>query len=325
MPRILVVDDESEICSILEEYFTFRNFEVFTAQDGLAAIGKVKENKPHVVLLDISMPIMSGIEALVEIRKIDPFIGVIMVSAITDQATVDKALDLGASDYITKPIDLVNIETSVMKKISAILRKAEDDLRRSNETLRKTLHAVITAMARIVENRDPYTSGHQEKVARLSEAIALEMGLPAERVYNIKMAALIHDLGKMCIPAEILSKPGNFSDLEYTMVKGHSKLGYDILKDIEFPQPVAEFVFQHHERLDGSGYPDQKKGNEILLEARIIAVADTFDAMSSHRPYRPALGSQAALEELIQKKGKAYDPDVVDACCRLMMRKELEF
>jgi putative nucleotidyltransferase with HDIG domain len=180
-------------------------------------------------------------------------------------------------------------------------------------------------MARIVENRDPYTSGHQEKVAKLSEAIALELGLPAERVYNIKMAALIHDLGKMCIPAEILSKPGNFSELEFTMVKGHSSLGYDILKDIEFPQPVAEFVLQHHERMDGSGYPNQKKGDEIFLEARIIAVADTVDAMSSHRPYRPAQGMQAALEEIIQKKGRAFDADVVDACCRLIMRKEFEF
>jgi putative two-component system response regulator len=325
MPRILVVDDEIEICSILEEYFTFRNFEVVTAQDGLAAIGRVRENKPHVVLMDISMPVMGGIEALIEIRKIDPFIGVIMVSAITDHAMIDKALDLGASDYITKPIDLANIESSVMKKISAILSKTEDDLRRSNETLRKTLDAVITAMARIVENRDPYTSGHQEKVAKLSEAIALELGLPAERVYNIKMAALIHDLGKMCIPAEILSKPGNFSELEFTMVKGHSSLGYDILKDIEFPQPVAEFVLQHHERMDGSGYPNQKKGDEIFLEARIIAVADTVDAMSSHRPYRPAQGMQAALEEIIQKKGRAFDADVVDACCRLIMRKEFEF
>ncbi|MEN6464186.1 MAG: HD domain-containing phosphohydrolase [Syntrophaceae bacterium] len=325
MPKILVVDDEHEICSILDEYFTFRNFEVFTAQDGLAAIGKVKEDKPHVVLLDISMPVMGGIETLIEIRKIDPFIGVIMVSAITDEGMIKKALDLGASDYITKPIDLVNIESSVMKKIAAILRKAEDDLRQSNDNLRKTLDAVITAMARIVENRDPYTSGHQEKVARLSEAIALELGLPAERVYNIKMAALIHDLGKVCIPAEILSKPGNFSELEYTMVKSHSMLGYDILKDIDFPQPVAEFVLQHHERLDGSGYPNQKKGDEIFLEARIIAVADTVDAMSSHRPYRPSQGMQAALEEIVQKRGRSFDPDVVDACCRLIMQKGFEF
>ncbi len=325
MAKILVVDDEHEICSILEEYFTFRNFEVFTAQDGLAAIRTVKENRPHVVLLDISMPVMGGIETLIEIRKLDPFIGVIMVSAITDEGTIRKALDLGASDYITKPIDLANIESSVMKKISAILKKAEDDLRQSNENLRKTLDAVITAMARVVENRDPYTSGHQEKVAKLSEAIAREMGMPAERVYNVKMAALIHDLGKVCIPAEILSKPGNFSELEYTMVKSHSMLGYEILKDIEFPQPVAEFVLQHHERLDGSGYPHQKKGDEIFLEARIIAVADTVDAMSSHRPYRPSQGMDAAIEEIIQKKGRSFDPDVVDACCRLILQKGFQF
>jgi putative nucleotidyltransferase with HDIG domain len=325
MPKILVVDDEHEICSILDEYFTFRNFDVFTAGDGLTAIQKVKENKPHVVLLDISMPVMGGIEALTEIRKIDPFIGVIMVSAITDETMIKKALDLGANDYITKPIDLANIESSVMKKIAAILRKAEEDLRESNENLRKTLDAVITAMARIVENRDPYTSGHQEKVAKLSEAIALELGLPADRVYTIKMAALIHDLGKVCIPAEILSKPGNFSELEFTMVKSHSMLGYDILKDIEFPQPVAEYVLQHHERLDGSGYPHQKKGDEIFLEARIIAVADTVDAMSSHRPYRPAQGMEAALEEIVQKKGRSFDPDVVDACCRLILQKGFAF
>jgi len=162
--------------------------------------------------------------------------------------------------------------------------------------------------------RDPYTAGHQRRVAELASAIAKEMRLPKEKIEGIHMAGLIHDIGKIAVPAEILSKPSKLSKMEMDLIKAHSQVGYELLKEIDFPWPVANIVLQHHERLDGVGYPQGLKGDEILLEARILAVADVVEAMASHRPYRPALGLDAALDEIKQGKGKLYEPAAVDAC-----------
>lgn len=189
------------------------------------------------------------------------------------------------------------------------------------ERLQASLEDTIRAIATIVEMRDPYTAGHQARVADLAAAIAGQMGLPDEQVHGIHLAGLVHDLGKIQIPAEILSKPGKITDIEYSLIKTHPQAGYDILKDIDFPWPIAQMVLQHHEKLDGSGYPQGLQGNEILLEARIMAVADVVEAMSSHRPYRPGLGLDAALAEIGKGRGSHYDPDVVDACMKLFTRK----
>jgi len=196
-------------------------------------------------------------------------------------------------------------------------RKAEDEREASFRTIQKTLHDVINTMAKIVEMRDPYTSGHQARVAALAGAIAREMKLDDTRVEHLVMAASIHDVGKMNVPSDILSKPGKLSDIEWAMIKTHPQGGYDILKDVEFSQPLALMVLQHHERLNGSGYPNGLKGNEMLLEAKILAVADVVEAMYSHRPYRPALGIDKALNEISQQRGILYDPDVVDICIKL--------
>ena len=196
-------------------------------------------------------------------------------------------------------------------------RKAEDEREASITKLQKTLHDVINTMAKIVEMRDPYTAGHQERVAGLASAIASEMKLDGARVEHIKMAASIHDVGKMNVPSDILSKPGKLSDIECALIKTHAQGSYDILKDLEFSQPIALMVLQHHERLNGSGYPNGLKGNEMLLEAKILAVADVVEAMYSHRPYRPALGIDKALNEISQQRGILYDPDVVDICIKL--------
>ena len=204
-------------------------------------------------------------------------------------------------------------------------RKAEDEREASFRTIQKTLHDVINTMAKIVEMRDPYTSGHQARVAALAGAIAREMKLDDTRVEHLVMAASIHDVGKMNVPSDILSKPGKLSDIEWAMIKTHPQGGYDILKDVEFSQPLALMVLQHHERLNGSGYPNGLKGNEMLLEAKILAVADVVEAMYSHRPYRPALGIDKALNEISQQRGILYDPDVVDTCMKLFKEQGYKF
>ena len=204
-------------------------------------------------------------------------------------------------------------------------KKAEDDLNQTITKLRKITGATIQAMAQTVEVRDPYTAGHQRRVADLARAIATKMGLTVDQIDGIRMAGAIHDIGKISIPAEILSKPGVLTPIEFSLIKTHSQIGYEILKDIEFPWDIAKMVLQHHERMDGSGYPNGLSGEEILLEARIIAVADVVEAMASHRPYRPAVGMDKALDEISSKSGRIYDPTVVDACLRLFQEQTFTF
>jgi HD-GYP domain-containing protein (c-di-GMP phosphodiesterase class II) len=202
---------------------------------------------------------------------------------------------------------------------------AEHELRKSNEKLRKILSATIQAMAHTVEVRDPYTAGHQRRVTDLACAIGAEMGLSDDQIGAIRTAGAIHDIGKISVPAEILSKPGKLTEIELAMIKSHPQVGNDILKDIDFPWDVARMVLQHHERTDGSGYPQGVKGEHILLEARIIGLCDVVEAMASHRPYRPALGIDKALEEISRNRGVLYDPEVVDACLRTFRDKGFRF
>ena len=203
--------------------------------------------------------------------------------------------------------------------------RAEKDLSNSVKTLRKTLNGTIQAIASIVERRDPYTAGHQKRVAQLAQAIAEEMGLSEHQIEGIRMSGLIHDIGKMAIPAEILSKPGALDKEEFALIKKHPWVGYNILKEVEFLWPIAQIVYQHHEKLDGSGYPQGLSGEEILIEARILCVSDVVEAMASHRPYRAALGIPKALEEINLKKGESYDPEVVDVCMKVFEKGEFSF
>jgi len=204
-------------------------------------------------------------------------------------------------------------------------KSAEERIIKSNKKLEEMVDNTVNALVRITELRDPYTSGHQKRVSELAVAIARETGLTEEKVNFIKIAALVHDIGKATIPAEILNKPNKLARVEFNLIKAHPQTGYDILKDIDFPWAVEEIVLQHHERIDGSGYPRGLKDDEILIEARIIAVADVVETMSSHRPYRPAIGIKEALEEISQNRGILYDPKVADTCLKLFREKKFEF
>ena len=192
--------------------------------------------------------------------------------------------------------------------------RAERALRESCAKLHSTLDGVVKAMAAVTELRDRYTAGHQQRVGKLAEAIAKKTRMSHDEVEGVTIAAGVHDLGKVYVPSEILSKPGNLSTVEFDLVKVHAQAGYDILKTIEFPWPIAETILQHHERMDGSGYPQGLVGEEILISARIVAVADVVEAMSCFRPYRPARGIEEALKEITKNRGILYDPDVADAC-----------
>jgi PAS domain S-box-containing protein/putative nucleotidyltransferase with HDIG domain len=208
----------------------------------------------------------------------------------------------------------------IIRDISELV-SSRKQIEKTLTDLRKALGGTIEAMALTVETRDPYTAGHQRRVSNLARAIATEMGVSEEQIQGIRMAGVIHDIGKISVPGEILSKPGDISQNELGIIKEHPQVGYNILKTVDFPWPIARIVLQHHERMDGSGYPNGISGENILLEARILAVADVVEAMASHRPYRAALGINLALNEISKNRGSFYDPKVVDACLRLFNEK----
>jgi len=219
-------------------------------------------------------------------------------------------------EWKERPADIVMLSDITQ------LKQTERKLREAYGRLNQSLKDIVKALSKLIERRDPYTAGHQERVAKLACAIAEELGLSEEQIIGIRLAGLLHDMGKISIPAEILTKPQQLNKIELDLVKTHPQVAYEILKEIEFSWPVAEIVYQHHERWDGSGYLRGLKGDEILLEARILAVADVVEAMSSHRPYRPARAIEEALKEILRNRGKLYDPDVVDACIRLFREKK---
>jgi PAS domain S-box-containing protein/putative nucleotidyltransferase with HDIG domain len=204
-------------------------------------------------------------------------------------------------------------------------KRAENELRQTAIKLRQAFGSIIQALALTVERRDPYTAGHQTRAADLAQAIAIEMDLAEDHVEAVHIAGLIHDIGKISIPAEILSKPSRLDELEFSLVKEHPGIGYEILREIIFPWPIAQIVLQHHERINGSGYPQGLSGEDILLEARILGVADVLEAMVSHRPYRPAHGLQEAVEEISKNRGILYDSGVVDACLKVLAEGKFSF
>lgn len=204
-------------------------------------------------------------------------------------------------------------------------KDAEKALKKSDQKWRRAMEETVNALFLALEKRDPYTAGHERRVASLSQALGMELGLSNEQIEGMRVTGVLHDIGKIVVPSEILSKPAKLTDNEYKLMKTHAQVGYDILKKLEFPWPVAMTVLQHHERLDGSGYPNGLGGGEITLESKIIAVADVVEAMSSHRPYRAALGVDRALEEIDQKSGILYDPEIGQVCHKIFRENKFRF
>lgn len=223
-------------------------------------------------------------------------------------------------DAQARPVEVLAISRDISER-----KKAQEEARQNTERLIRAMEHAIQAMTIVVEMRDPHTAGHQQRATQLACAIAKEMGLSKERIGGLRLAGLIHDIGKVRVPAEILMNPDGLSEPEFMMIKAHPRLGYEILRTIDFPWPVAQIVLQHHERMNGSGYPSGLSGEDIIMEARILAVADVVDAMASHRPYRAALGINKALEEISQNKGVLYDSKAVDACLTLFRDKKFKF
>ena len=223
-------------------------------------------------------------------------------------------------DAEARPVEILAIARDISDR-----KRVQEEAKQSTERLIRAMEHAIQAMAIIVEMRDPYTAGHQQRVTQLACAIARQMGLPEEQISGLRLAGLIHDIGKVRVPAEILSNPDGLSEPEFMMIKAHPLLGYEILKGIDFPWPVAQIVLQHHERMNGCGYPSGLSGEDIIIAARILAIADVVEAMASHRPFRAALGIDKALEEISQNQGVLYDSKAVDACLKLFKDKGFKF
>lgn len=296
----------------------------------------LRTNIFDIIISDFKLIGFDAFNALQISNEICPDTPFICLSGSIGEETAIELLKSGAVDYVIKDrpdrlplaieraLDVVR-EKKLRSQVNEDLKIAYHDLKTSQGKLQKTLDGIIHVMGHTVELRDPYTAGHQRRVAKLACAIAEKIGMSDARIRGVEMAGEIHDLGKISIPAEILSKPSKLTSLEFKIIKHHPKTGYDILKEIDFSWPIAEVIYQHHERLNGSGYPRGLRGEEILLEARIIAVADVVEAMVSHRPYRPALGIANALAEIEKNSGVLYDSVVVDACLWLLVSGKYHF
>jgi putative nucleotidyltransferase with HDIG domain len=327
--NILVVDDERDIRETLRQGIVLSGYECLSADGGEAALELLRNQPVDVVLSDINMPEMDGIELLRHI-KTDFSASVIMMTGYVDEFTYEEIVGLGANDFVQKPVRLKEIMARIQRVLLERLALQDRNdamvaLQNNLDKFQRAMVGIVQAISMAIELRDPYTAGHQLRVAELACAIARELNLDEDAIYGLRMASVLHDLGKITVPAEILTRPGQLNDLEYGIIKNHVQAGYDIIKKIEFPWPLAEIVMQHHERLDGSGYPRGLMGDDIMLEAKILSVADVFETIASHRPYRPSLGINRAIEELNLNKGVLYDDKVAMACVLLMEEKRFEF
>ena len=332
---ILIVDDNSTNIDLLVGSLK-GDYRLGIAKNGFKAIDYALKYLPDLILLDVMMPEMNGYEVCKRLKDDSSTknIPIIFITALTETAHKTKGFEIGGVDYITKPFHSDEVKARVKTHIS--LKKMRETLKNQNIVLeervkektaeiQQMLSATIQTMAVMVDVRDPYTAGHQRRVSQLSCAIAEKLFLSEDIIHTIKIAGILHDIGKIRIPTSIINRPGKLLDVEFQMIKIHPQVGYDILKNIPSPWPFAKAVLQHHEKLDGSGYPARLKDDEIMLEAKILTVADVAEATSSFRPYRPAFDIDYALEELLKGKDKLYYGKAVDACIELFKKDNFKF
>jgi len=320
--HILVVDDEEDIRDILRRTMREAGYRCSTAGNAEEAFRILERGRIDVVITDVVMPGLGGMELMERVKR-NHDADVIVMTGFAEELRYEEVVERGACDFIRKPFTpgeiLVRLKRVLRERfILAERNRAEQELKRSFDKLRRVLEETVNALASALEKRDPYTAGHQQRVAKLACWIAREIGLSEKEIEGIRIAGYLHDIGKISVPTDILNKPGKLTDNELKIIMEHPQTGYDILKDIEFDQPVAMMVLQHHELMDGSGYPNGTSDGDIILGARILTVADVVEAVSSHRPYRPALGREKALNEISRNKGVLYDRIVAETCIRLM-------
>jgi len=341
MAKIIVVDDEKSIRITFKEFLNNEGYEVFVASNVEEAMALIKKQDCDLVITDIIMPKVSGMKLLEMIHNAKPKVPVIIMTGKPTFDTAMASLKNNAYDYLLKPIDKTTLVAAAKR---AVLYKTTNDekirLEKENleyqkkleslvsirtSSLQKAMYATISTVAAMTKLRDPYTAGHSIRVGNLSVAIGQKLNLSKKEIDSLYVAGYLHDIGKISIPAEILAKPGKLSTVEFEIIKSHVEYGYQILKDIELPWDIAHIMYQHHERLDGSGYPQGLTNNKILFEAKILMVADVVEAMTSHRPYRTALGIDRALEEVLNNKEKKYDINVAKAVESLFLKENYEF
>jgi len=332
---IVIVDDNPNNLYVLSGILQQDGYKVRPSTNGEVAIRSIVSFPPDLVLLDVRMPGMDGYEVCRRMKSnaLVKGIPVIFISALQDTEDKVAAFKAGGVDYITKPFQLEEVLARVHTHLSLYrlqrnlegmvnvrtqeLQQAMQSLAESKQRYTDILEQTIQTVALTIEKRDPYTAGHQARVSRLAVAVAQEFGLESDRINGLRLASMVHDIGKIYIPSEILNRPGRLSDIEFSLIKTHVSASYEIIRQVNFPWPVAEIIWQHHERMDGSGYPRGLKNENILLESRILMVADVVEAIASHRPYRPALGLDKALLEIKCGAGTLYDQTIVDTCLRL--------
>ncbi len=324
--RLLLLEDNLRDARLIREQLagdeTF--FDVLFATNLSEGLEILRSQNFDAALLSLELPDGSGLKCIKSLLSRNPSLPVIVLAGHDDEKMAMEAVRRGAHDYLIKGSTSISFLPRIIRY--AMERKnTQRELKNSLEKLTRSLSGTVKAMAMTMELKDPYTADHQKRGARLAQAIAEEMRLDAKIIEGIQLSGMIHDIGKISIPGEILSKPCLLSSPEFNLIKTHPQVGYEILKGIEFPWPIAEIVLQHHERLDGSGYPYGLKNDEIILEAKILAVADVVEAIASHRPYRPAFGIDEAIAEISRMRGILYDTNVVNSCISLFQDKKYLF
>jgi putative nucleotidyltransferase with HDIG domain len=324
--KILVVDDEEVIRRLLCQKLKSEGYSCTEAGNAHQAMEKMREKPADLVILDIMMPGGSGVELLPELKKAYPDTVVIMATAVGDADTAIKCVRLGAYDYFTKPYNLDEVAISIARALNVrrlelevidYQHNLEEKVKVQAGKIRDSFMNAVTALALALDAKDEYTSGHSGRVSEISVIIARELGMQDNALENVKLAGLIHDIGKIGVKEAVLNKPGALTAEEFEHIKTHPVIGERILKPIVEEKEILDMVRMHHERFDGKGYPDGLSGDQIPLGARIMALADAYDAMTSDRPYRKSLGVSVAIEEIKKGSGTQFAPDVVEAFLRV--------